>query len=282
MMAGSDRWDREAEELNGQIIELDPENFPALYRRGLCRIKVGEIAGAVEDLSKVVSLKPNVPLYERKLEEARGRLDNLQAAEERARVRKERRERMRRISNLESYSEAMEIARALRAPENPDLELAAAAFSRAWELEPGDPVAPTQLAQTYRSRGELHEALSTYQGVLKRHDSRFAKVGLAAVLCDLHRYAPAARLCASVLKEKPDDVPALHTAGRAFAGLDMDEKATRAFARAAEISTSAGNPVAKQSISGLNKLRDKYRRTRDTQMASWISSLLERLDADHN
>ena len=44
--------------MNTQILELDPDNLPALTRRGLCYLNLGKYLAAKEDLSRALQRYP--------------------------------------------------------------------------------------------------------------------------------------------------------------------------------------------------------------------------------
>jgi tetratricopeptide (TPR) repeat protein len=46
----------EAVKVNTQILELDPDNLPALTRRGLCYLKLGKYLAAKKDPSRALQL----------------------------------------------------------------------------------------------------------------------------------------------------------------------------------------------------------------------------------
>ncbi len=48
----------EAVKVNTQILELDPDNLPALTRRGLCYLNLGKYLTAKEDLSRALQRYP--------------------------------------------------------------------------------------------------------------------------------------------------------------------------------------------------------------------------------
>ena len=68
---------------------------------------------------------------------------------------------------------------------------------------------PTRLARAYRLNGQHYEAEKMYEWVLERHDSRFARVGLAAVYEDNGKHSQALMLYESVLAHHPRDAYAL-------------------------------------------------------------------------
>ena len=53
-----DAFQREANECLNQAVKLRPNEFKAVYNRGKLRLHIHDIEGAVTDLDKATSLKP--------------------------------------------------------------------------------------------------------------------------------------------------------------------------------------------------------------------------------
>ncbi len=126
---------------------------------------------------------------------------------------------------------------------SPDYAVAIAAFKKAYKRDPRRKVrsgknpdpglfeVPTRLAAAYRLNGQLYEAQKMYEWVLERQDSRFARVGLAAVHEDNRKHVQALKLYESVLDRHPRDPYALRGAARTLASLGRAEEATEAYER---------------------------------------------------
>ncbi len=52
----------DAVKVNTRILELDPDNLPALTRRGLCYLNLGKYPAAKDDLSRALRLYPGSSL----------------------------------------------------------------------------------------------------------------------------------------------------------------------------------------------------------------------------
>lgn len=166
-----------------------------------------------------------------------------------------------------------------------DLELAEAALRRAWEIDPRrkgpaglrDPglyEVPTRLAGVFRAKGELARAAATYEWVLAREESSYARVGLAAVRQDQGRPGEALALYEGVLEDNPDDVYALRGIARTLANLERVEESVAAYERAAGLS----GDEAQRSRAGLGRLRAELRRAGRTAEAEAVARALGRLD----
>lgn len=160
----------------------------------------------------------------------------------------------------------------------PDYELAAAAFERAEEIAPHDIVVTTRLSRVYRRMGRLDEAEEAYGRVLRRGDSPFAKVGLAAVLQDADRSSEAEKLYREALARRPGDAFALRGLGRTLSSLGRDAEATEAFEKAADVAEGPKDLAAAEKCLAL--MREKFLRKGDAEQARWVASILGRLGTD--
>jgi predicted Zn-dependent protease len=69
----SGRYD-EAHDLFGELVEATPDNDYARFGLGLSRMRVGDVSGAVEQLSLATAMRPARQEYQRALREARATL----------------------------------------------------------------------------------------------------------------------------------------------------------------------------------------------------------------
>ncbi len=277
----------EAVKVNTQILELDPDNLPALTRRGLCYLNLGKYLADKEDLSRALQRYPASTL----VKEALGRIERernialqreRQQAEERRRQAEERRRRaegrrrrqeerrrrakeeevrlraaeaawrrtaeeLRAVEQLTDFEEAYALGVAASKASVPNYPLAIAALKKAYRLDPRKRIrrgenpdpglfeVPTRLAAVYRLSGRRYEAEKMYKWVLDRQDSRFARVGLAAVLEDNSKHSQALMLYEGVLDRHPNDSYALRGVARTLANLGRIEDAVEAYKRAAKV-----------------------------------------------
>jgi tetratricopeptide (TPR) repeat protein len=170
---------------------------------------------------------------------------------------------------------------------SPNYAVAIAAFKKAYKLDPRRKVrsgkkpdpglfeVPTRLAAAYRLNGQLYEAQRMYEWVLEHQDSRFARVGLAAVHEDNRKHVQALQLYESVLDRYPSDTYALRGVARTLASLGRVEEATDAYEKAAEAGEGRKNTAA--VILALEKMRDELVRKGEADRAKHVVLALERL-----
>lgn len=254
----SGRRTEEAVEVNTRILQIDPENLPALTRRGLSYLKLDNYPAARKDLTHAKRLYPASSIvtdtlrridreWDAAMDRARGGTGEFQPLKKRKRsrtgsksklsekvhpfieakrrsaekdkarklaaeeTRKRTEKELRALEELTGFEEVYAFGVAASKATTPNYIVAIAAFKKAYKLDrrrkvspgkkpdPGLFEVPTRLARAYRLNGQLYEAQKTYEWVLDRHDSRFAKVGLAAVHEDNRRHVQALNLYASVL-----------------------------------------------------------------------------------
>lgn len=305
-----ENWGPDALEANEEILRQAPDDFGALYRRGLCHEKQDDFPAAREDFLRALRLKPGI----RYVEEALGRIeDGWEGAEERAekarekrrtevakrerearartekeearkrarearrRAEEERAEELLRVEAMDDFEEAYRIGVAASKGAHPDHPLAIAALRRAWKLDPSRGRIPVlnRLARVYRKDGQLDLARKVYEWVLARHDNRYSRVGLAAVYEDLERHGNALEQYETVLSRYPEDSHALRGMARTLASLGRTDEAVDAYHRAAR----AGGDDRERSaaVAGLEKMLQDARRAGDASRAGWIDSVLWRL-----
>ena len=318
-------WGLEGIRLNSRILEVDPDDFGALYRRGKCYEMGDDFPAAKEDYSRALLIKPGTKYAEealrriqrgwaeaeeraekartkrraearaeaaRRAERARARAEEARekkrAEERRAAAERARAEDFRRVEAMVDFEEAYRFGVVVSKGSDPDYELATAAFKKAWELDPRknyrqggrpDPglfEVPTRLARVYRKSGELDLAQRTYEWVLRHNDSRFAKVGLAAVHEDCGKHARALELYEEVLARVPRDSYALRGMAKALSSLGRVEEAVEAYEEAAKVSGGEGRDFA-AAVAGLENMREGLRREGETDRARWIHSVVLRL-----
>jgi len=276
--------------INARILELAPDDFAARVRRGKCHKERDDYPAAKEDYLRALRISPGNPFVESELREIEANWDAAQrraetrAEQERMRGEKERARKesraaeFRSIGATESFWEARAVGIAASEGRDPDYPIAAAALERAAELKPGNSEVLTRLARVHRSQKNLDAAEETYRRALELDDSRFAKVGLAAVLQDAGRPSEALELYKEVLSRHPRDAYALRGSGRTLASLGRNEEATLAFQRAAE---AADNPKERAAIrKELAIVRDRFARAGDSERERWVASMLDRLGPD--
>ncbi len=271
--------------INTRILELSPDDLRALVRRGRCHRERDDFPAAKEDYLRALHISPGNAFVERELREIHAGWD---AARERAEARFEREqaraekeraraEEFRSVREITSFREALAVGIAAGEGETPDYAIAAVALERADELEPGRPGLLTRLARVYRCKRELDKAEETYRRALRLEDSRFAKVGLAAVLQDKDRPLEAKEMYREVLARYPDDAFALRGLGRTLASLGRYEEATEAFERAADAAEGPKDRnAAKRALAAMRK---RFLREGDDKRARWVDSILSRLGA---
>jgi tetratricopeptide (TPR) repeat protein len=165
-----------------------------------------------------------------------------------------------------------------------DLELAEVALRRAFEIDPRkkepagrrDPgvyEVPTRLAGVFRAQGDLTRAAATYEWVLEREDSPYAKVGLAAVRQDQGRPHEALELYEEVLRKNPGDAYGWRGMARTLTSLGRVEDKVRFYESAAEIS----GDEAQRSRAGLRRLLAEFRRNGRTEEAEAVARALGRM-----
>lgn len=271
-------WGPGATRVNTRILELDPDNFPALTRRARCFFEQDNYPSARADYLRALRLYPASKIVKEALAKIERGWD---AAQERKRLRvvkaRERIERqqaeaeeLRRVQELTTFEEARGLGIAAASSEPPNHPVAIAAFKKAYELDPrrrlrpgeappaGLFEVPTRLARAYRKSGQHYRAQKMYEWVLARHDSRAAKVGLAAVHEDKGRHAVALALYEEVLSQSPHNPYALRGIARTLASLDRAEEASEAFKRALGAANSSEDAAA--AAAGLSRVREDLRR----------------------
>lgn len=306
----ADDWGVDALQANEEILRHDPDDFQALFRRGLCHERQDDFPPAREDFIRALEIKPGT----RYVEEALGRIESgWEGAEERAKEAREKRraeaarrerealaraerdqerrrarearrradeeraEELRRVEAIDDFEEAHRIGVAASKGAIPDHPLAIAALRRAWKLDPSKERVPVlnRLAAVYRKDGQLDLARRAYEWVLDRHDNRYSRVGLAAVYEDLERHDDALEQYEAVLARYPDDSHALRGMARTLASLGRTDEAIDTYHRAAR--AGGDDRERSEAVAGLRKMLQQARRAGDTGRAEWIDSVLWRL-----
>jgi tetratricopeptide (TPR) repeat protein len=276
--------------INTRILELAPDDFAARVRRGKCHKERDNFPAAREDYLHALRIAPGHSFVESELREieadwhaarqrAEARAERERRQGEKERARKEARAaEFRSIGATTSFWEARAVGIAASEGRYPDYPIAAAALERAAELKPDNSEVLTRLARVYRFQKNLDAAEETYRRALKLDNSRFAKVGLAAVLQDKVRPTEALDLYEEVLSRYPRDAYALRGSGRTLASLGRNEEATLAFQKAGD---EAKNQKERAAIRReLTVMRDRFSRAGDTERARWVDSMLDRLGED--
>jgi tetratricopeptide (TPR) repeat protein len=290
----------DAVRVNTRILEEDPDDFGALYRRGKCYEAQDDFPAARADYSRALRIKPGTSYVqealiriERGWEGAEERAEKARArrrAEEARQAEKARAkaEDFRRVEAMTSFEEAYDFGVVASKGSRPDYPLAIAALKKAWILDPrksdrrgekpnpGLFEVPTRLARIYRKTGQLDRARLTYEWVLTYNDSRFAKVGLAAVHEACGRHTEALDLYEEVLSRIPRDPYALRGMAKALSSLRRFKEAVEAYQEAAEASGRSGKDFA-AAVTGLEKMREDAQREGETDRSQWIASVLWRL-----
>ncbi len=147
-----------------RALEKEPENVYALYGLGRTQLRMLQFSAAIENLKKAISLDSNfAPAY---VALAQAYTDRYTYAEDKGSA----------AIFLDQALLILDDARRVDPNYYPiynqrglvyqykgDLSKAEAAFKKALELEPGDPVVHYNLAQVYLSQGKLDEALDMLQ-----------------------------------------------------------------------------------------------------------------------
>jgi tetratricopeptide (TPR) repeat protein len=289
--------------VNSRILELEPENLGALTRRARCNLACDDYPAARADFERALALNPKSALHRQQLREGlREVAEGWDAAERRRRNREERYERrqalFREIEEIAEFAEARALgvlySGGIRGGPGQgavgiDRALAAAAFRRAYRLDPRRRVTPggrpdsglfevpTRLAAVYRAQDKPAQAPRVYEWVLSHHDSPFARVGLAAVREDQGRHEEALGHYERVLSERPKDAYALRGVGRVLSSLGRDEEAIATFERAARLADDAG--AAERARSSLARLKAALERQGRTEQAKAAAEALGRMGA---
>lgn len=187
---------------------------------------------------------------------------------------------------ITSFWEAYSLGVATSKGFQPNYPLAEAAFKRAWELGPRENVRrgetdsglfeiPTRLARVYRQSGQLDRAQRVYEWVLKKVDSQYAKVGLAAVQEEHGRHAEALELYEEVLAVDPNDSHALRGMAKTLSSLGRIDQAIDTYYRAAEAGESRKD--FENAVFGLKRMREDLQRAGESNQVQWVDSVLWRL-----
>lgn len=266
-------WGPNAIRLNTKILDLDPDNLPALTRRARCFLEQDDYPAAQRDYvhasqiypeSKIV--KEGLAKIDRGWDAARERKQRRTAkARELVERKRAQAQELSRIETLTSFQEARRMGIEAANSEPPSYPVAIAAFKKAYKLDPrrklGPGMAPppglfeipTRLARVYRASGQSYQAQRMYEWILERNDSQAARVGLAAVHEDKGRHVVALRLYEEVLSQNPHDPYALRGVARTLASLDRVEEAVEAYAKALKGAKTAKDAAA--ASAGLKKMR---------------------------
>lgn len=205
-------WGARSVEVNTKILDLSPDNVPALTRRGRCHYELAGYEAAKADYQRALSLEAGNRIaknFLRRIEEggssgvsavtrttqrervakrSRRFAEDRAATEYRAArardtaiVQRDKRWKQeaaqRRVEELTSFAEAFGLAVAAKQGPRPDYPLAIAAFQRAFVLDRSHLDIIVRLAATHRANGDLGEAERLYGWVLEREDNRAARVG---------------------------------------------------------------------------------------------------------
>jgi tetratricopeptide (TPR) repeat protein len=271
-------WGPKATGVNTRILELHPDNLAALTRRARCFFEQDAYPAARKDYIRALQVYPGSKLVqealakiERGWDAARERKQR-RAAKARGRIERRRAEaeELRRVETLTSFEEARGVGIKAAGAETPNYPLAIAAFKKAYELDPrrkfrlGEaPLSglfeiPTRLARVYRKSDQLYQAQRMYEWILERHDSRAAKVGLAAVHEDKGRHSVALGLYEEVLSQNPNNPYALRGLARTLSSLDRTEEAVEAYEKALEGAESPTDVAA--AAVDLKEMREELKR----------------------
>lgn len=233
-------WGPEATRLNTEILELDPDNLPALTRRARCYLEQDDYPAAKKDYVRALQLYPGSKLVQEALAKIEREWDaSLERKQRRAALARRRIKRaladaakLRRLETLTSFEEARAVGIAASTATPPNYPLAITAFKRAYALDPRRKLrsgqkpppglfgVPIRLARVFRKSGQHYKAQRMYEWILERHDSPAAKVGLAAVHEDKHRHTVALGLYEEVLSQNPNYPYALRGIARTLSSLD--------------------------------------------------------------
>lgn len=271
-------WGPRATQINTRILELDPDNLPALTRRARCFFEQDDYPAARKDYVRVLELYPGSKL----VQEALAKIDRGWDASQERKQRKTARARrkikralsdaaeLRRLETLTSFEDARALGIAATAANPPNYPLAIAAFKKAYALDPRGKLrsgqkpppglfeVPIRLARVFRKSGEHYKAQRMYEWILARYDSPAAKVGLAAVHEDKRRHSVALGLYEEVLSQNPDNPYALRGITRTLSSLDRIDEAVEAYGKALERAESPNDAAA--AASGLSRTRKQVGR----------------------
>jgi tetratricopeptide (TPR) repeat protein len=242
-------WGPKAVQVNTRILELDPDNLPALTRRARCFFEQDDYPAARKDYVRALQLYPASKLVQEALAKIdRGWDASRERKQRRAALARRRIKRalvdaaeLHRLETLTSFEEARALGIAASAAEPPNYPLAIAAFKKAYARDPRRKLrsgqkpppglfeVPIRLARVFRKSGEHYKAQRMYEWILARHDSPAAKVGLAAVHEDKRRHSVALGLYEEVLSQNPDNPYALRGIARTLSSLDQAEEAVDTY-----------------------------------------------------
>lgn len=271
-------WGPSALRVNGRILELQPDNLAALTRRARCYFEQDDYPAAQKDYVRALQIYPGSKLVQEALAKIERGWDAAQerkqrrAAKAREKIERKRAqaEKLQRVEALTSFEEARGVGIEAADAEPANHPLAIAAFKKAYELDPRRKLRPgrvppsglfeipTRLARVYRVSGQLYQAQRMYEWILERHDSRAAKVGLAAVHEDKGRHSVALGLYEEVLSQNPNNPYALRGIARTLSSLDRTEEAMEAYEKALEAAESSKDAAA--AAAGLEKMREELKR----------------------
>jgi tetratricopeptide (TPR) repeat protein len=146
------------------------------------------------------------------------------------------------VEQLTDFDEAYALGVAASTASSPNYPLAIAAFKKAYRINPRRKVrpgrkpdpglfeVPMKLAAAYRLNGQFYEAQKMYEWILNHHDSRIARMELAAVYEDSGKHSKALKLYKEwVLTRDPHDARALHGVARTLRKLGRGEEAHEAY-----------------------------------------------------
>ena len=259
-------------QLNGELLELDPDHLPSYTRVARCHQEAGNLLAQREWYLRAQEHEPtgtSKTIVERGLTRVNEALRGLGDAEA-----------LGRISNV---SELLSLAMAIRDARRPDLDLALAANTRAVEIaERASDVGPrvrarNGLGATLRARGESQAALEQARksreldGNPASNPHAFT-VAIAA-LADQRKFTQAMELGESVMRSRPDDPYLLNAMMRAYRGAGDLASAESCGQKALAL---AENPPARQrAINGLRKIVLDHDQRGNTERAQALRRLLE-------
>jgi len=172
---------------------------------------------------------------------------------------------------------------------------AAAAFARAVDLEPNNPVAQSQLGIASAALGNLSQALAAYQKAAHLEPANPAhQIAIGEMHWELNNFSQAAQDWAAALDLAPADASIAERLARAHVRLDDPAAALVMFERAATRAAQAGSnslqtaPIWREagraalSLGELDKARNFMTRAlryapRDPETRSLVGALAERL-----
>ena len=215
-----------AEQIYRQVVQADPSHEDAWHLLGILNAQTGNPQGAIECISRALSLRPHWA-------EARANLGN--ALREQGRLDEAAHHLLIALQLKPQYPEAWNnLGNVFK--EQGHLEDAIASYTQALELKSDFPEAINNLGGAWKEKGRIEEAIACYRGAIDlRPDYVDANFNLGLALHESGRLDESIPILRSILDLNPQHAEAWNGLGNVFKDQGRSEEAIAAYRQAVQL-----------------------------------------------